>query len=88
MAVKTITVTEEAYHALAAQKREGESFTRTILRLCPSPGTSSALIAARRELANASHSAECERRMQALLAQRAADREGAEVRMRFLRGEE
>jgi len=33
MAVKTITVTEDAYEALAALKREGESFSDVIRRL-------------------------------------------------------
>jgi predicted CopG family antitoxin len=33
VAVKTITVTEEAYNALASLKRENESFSKTILRI-------------------------------------------------------
>ncbi len=33
MATKTITITEEAYKQLKEHKREGESFTDTILRL-------------------------------------------------------
>ena len=33
MAVKTITITEDAYAALAALKREGESFTDVIRRI-------------------------------------------------------
>jgi predicted CopG family antitoxin len=33
MGSKTITVTEEAYERLKARKREGESFTDTLLRL-------------------------------------------------------
>lgn len=33
MATKSLTITEEAYDRLAAHKREGESFTETILRL-------------------------------------------------------
>lgn len=33
MGTKTITVTEEAYERLKAQKREGESFTDTLLRI-------------------------------------------------------
>lgn len=33
MAVKTLTVTEDAYARLAALKREGESFTDVLLRL-------------------------------------------------------
>jgi predicted CopG family antitoxin len=35
MAVKTITVTEAAYNALKAHKKNGESFTQTLLRICP-----------------------------------------------------
>ena len=33
MASRTLNVTEEAYEALKARKREGESFTDVILRL-------------------------------------------------------
>lgn len=33
MATTSVTITEEAYERLKAQKREGESFTDTILRL-------------------------------------------------------
>lgn len=33
MAIKTITVTEEAYHALSHMKNESESFSETILRI-------------------------------------------------------
>lgn len=33
MATKSLTITEEAYERLRAHKREGESFTETILRL-------------------------------------------------------
>ena len=33
MAVKTITVTEEAYHALARMKEKDDSFSRVILRV-------------------------------------------------------
>jgi len=33
MATKTLTITEEAYERLKAHKREGESFTDTVLRL-------------------------------------------------------
>ena len=36
MAVKTITVTEDAYRALAALKREGESFSDVIRRITQS----------------------------------------------------
>ena len=32
MAVKTITITEKAYQALASEKKEGESFSELILR--------------------------------------------------------
>jgi len=33
MATKSLTITEEAYHRLKSHKRDGESFTDTILRL-------------------------------------------------------
>lgn len=33
MAVKTITITEDAYARLAAQKEEGESFSEVICRM-------------------------------------------------------
>lgn len=33
MATKSLTITEEAYERLKAHKREGESFTETIVRL-------------------------------------------------------
>ena len=33
MTTKTLTITEEAYERLKAHKREGESFTDTVLRL-------------------------------------------------------
>ena len=38
MGSKTITVTEEAYKRLKAHKREGESFTDTLLRLAGERG--------------------------------------------------
>lgn len=33
MGTKSLTITEEAYDRLKAHKREGESFTETVLRL-------------------------------------------------------
>lgn len=36
MATKSLTITDEAYEQLKAHKREGESFTDTILRLTES----------------------------------------------------
>lgn len=33
MGTKSLTITEEAYERLKAQKREGESFTDTIIRI-------------------------------------------------------
>jgi predicted CopG family antitoxin len=33
MATKTITITEDAYERLKARKRDGESFTETIIRI-------------------------------------------------------
>jgi predicted CopG family antitoxin len=35
VAHKTLTISEEAYEALAQLKRDGESFTRVILRITP-----------------------------------------------------
>ncbi len=35
MAHKTLTISEEAYEALAQLKLDGESFTRVILRITP-----------------------------------------------------
>jgi len=37
MAVKTLTVTEDAYRRLRAQKGEGESFSEVIVRLTARP---------------------------------------------------
>lgn len=36
MGTKTITITEDAYESLKEHKREGESFTDTILRITSS----------------------------------------------------
>ncbi|ELY38249.1 antitoxin VapB family protein [Natronorubrum tibetense] len=36
MATKSLTITDEAYDRLKAHKRDGESFTETILRLTES----------------------------------------------------
>lgn len=33
MATKTITITEDAYERLKTRKRDGESFTETIIRI-------------------------------------------------------
>jgi len=44
MTVKTITVTEAAYNALKAHKKNGESFTQTILRICPIERTAGNLL--------------------------------------------
>ncbi len=39
MAVKNISITEEAYNALKREKRDKESFTETILRLTERSGS-------------------------------------------------
>jgi len=38
MATKTISVTDEAYEALLREKKRGESFTETILRITAKSG--------------------------------------------------
>ncbi len=44
MAHKTITISDNAYQALAKSKRENESFTKVILRLTSESGTASLLL--------------------------------------------
>lgn len=44
MAMKTTTVTEEAYRALKANKKQGESFSQTLIRICPKRQTVGALL--------------------------------------------
>jgi predicted CopG family antitoxin len=44
MAHKTITISDDAYQALAKSKRENESFTRVILRLTSGKGRASSLL--------------------------------------------
>jgi predicted CopG family antitoxin len=44
MAHKTITISEQAYHALATLKKEKESFTDVILRLTSKKGSAAALL--------------------------------------------
>ena len=44
MAHKTITVSEEAYNALARKKKENESFTDVILRVTSDRGKASSLL--------------------------------------------
>lgn len=44
MAHKNITISEEAYSALAARKKENESFTDVILRVTSDKGKASSLL--------------------------------------------
>ena len=44
MAHKTITISDDAYDALAKSKRENESFTKVILRLTSGSGRASSLL--------------------------------------------
>ena len=44
VAHKTITISEEAYHALSKMKKVGESFTDVILRVASSRGSASGLL--------------------------------------------
>lgn len=44
MAHKNITISEEAYSALAARKKENESFTDVILRVTSDRGKTSSLL--------------------------------------------
>jgi predicted CopG family antitoxin len=44
MAHKTITISEQAYHALATLKKENESFTDAILRLTSKKGSATTLL--------------------------------------------
>ena len=50
MAHKTITISEEAYEALAKMKKERESFTDVILRVASSRGSASSLLRSLREI--------------------------------------
>ena len=50
MAHKTITISEQAYHALAGLKKEKESFTDAILRLTSRKGSAAALLSFFEEL--------------------------------------
>lgn len=47
---RTLSITEQAYRALKAQKREGESFTDVILRLTGNKGSARRLLEAMEEL--------------------------------------
>jgi predicted CopG family antitoxin len=44
MPTRTLSITEEAYRALKASKKEGESFTDVILRLTGSRGSARRLL--------------------------------------------
>ncbi len=44
MAHRTITISDDAYEALAKSKRENESFTKVILRLTSDSGRASSLL--------------------------------------------
>jgi predicted CopG family antitoxin len=44
MAHRTITISDDAYEALAKSKRENESFTKAILRLTSESGRASSLL--------------------------------------------
>ena len=44
MAHRTITISDDAYEALAKSKRENESFTKVILRLTSESGRASSLL--------------------------------------------
>jgi predicted CopG family antitoxin len=44
MGHKTITISDDAYEALAKSKRENESFTKVILRLTSGSGRASSLL--------------------------------------------
>lgn len=44
MPTRTLSITEEAYRALKASKKEGESFTDVILRLTGSKGSARRLL--------------------------------------------
>jgi predicted CopG family antitoxin len=44
MAHRTITISDDAYEALAKSKRENESFTKVILRLTSESGSASSLL--------------------------------------------
>ena len=44
LAHKTLTISEEAYNALAREKQENESFTEVILRMTSQRGKASSLL--------------------------------------------
>ena len=65
MAHKTITISENAYEALARSKKENESFTKVILRLTSESGSASSLLEhLRRSQADEELAASIERAMQ------------------------
>ena len=77
MAVKTITVTVAAYNALAANKRNGESFSKTILRICPHSANLKHFIANRDEWLNTVDPVAAEKRAKGFLQEREKARKEA-----------
>jgi predicted CopG family antitoxin len=88
MADKTITLTADAYNALTAHKRNDESFSELLLRICSHKENLKRFIENRADWCSTVDKKDADRRMEEHLANRQRDREGVDARMRKLWGDE